>query len=58
MDLKQTDPVLALKLERMDDVSLTVGSSRIVKLTLHLDDTETLNAFCFARFVCSSVRSS
>jgi hypothetical protein len=55
--LNPSDPILERKMERLDEISkATESSHRLVRLSLHLDDPETINAFCYARFICASVR--
>jgi hypothetical protein len=59
MGLNPTDPIFAEKIKRLDDVSKAAETShRLIRLSLQLDDPETMNAFCYGRFVCASVSQS
>lgn len=54
--LDPSDPSFSAKVERLDDISKSAETShRMVRLTLQLDDPETIDAFCYGRFICASV---
>lgn len=46
------------KIQRLDEFSKKLGTShRPVRLSLQFDDSGTINAFCYGRFICASVNN-
>jgi len=54
MDLSPTDSAMSRKFSLLPaDIQESGLTGRPVRLSMHFDDNSTLNAFCFARYICA-----